>query len=344
MYLRFYGLREEPFELTPNPRFLFTTPQHAEAVANLQYGLSSAKAVTVLIGEAGTGKTTLLRAALESEPCRHVRAVHLTNPQLSRAEFIETLARSFALSPAAHSSKAALLAELEASLREGRRRDQITALVVDEAQRLSEELLEEIRLLANIETDTEKLLPLVLAGQPELSDRLNEVGLRQLKQRVALRCQIKPFELGDTAAYIASRIRTAGGDARRLFTREAVMLIQEYSRGIPRSISVICDNALLSGFASGRQPVGRDIIEEVGRDFDLSADPIQKADAAANAESQPVPVVPVWTRNSEEAKVSPDPAAFVAPNEAVETQEQGDPNVREARPGRRPSFSMFGRP
>jgi general secretion pathway protein A len=269
MYLRYYGLRELPFELTPNPRFLFMTPQHREALANLQYGLSTAKAVTLLIGEAGTGKTTLLRAALESEVCRNVRCVHLTNPGLSREEFIESLAKAFGLSDDASRSKAALLSELETVLKDRRARGEVTALVVDEAQRLSEDLLEEIRLLANIETDTEKLLPLVLAGQPELAERLNETALRQLKQRVALRCEITPFALAETAAYIAYRIRTAGGESARLFTREAVVLIQEYSHGIPRTISVICDNALLSGFAAGRQPVSRDVVEEVARDFDL---------------------------------------------------------------------------
>jgi general secretion pathway protein A len=269
MYLRHFGLRELPFELTPNPRFLFMTPQHSEALANLQYGLSTAKAVTVLIAEAGTGKTTLLRAALESEACRHVKCVHLTNPGLSRGEFLETLARAFDLTETAFRSKSSLLFELEGLLVERRKRGETTALVVDEAQRLSPELLEEIRLLANMETDTDKLLPLVLAGQPELAARLNETELRQLKQRVALRCELKPFVLAETAAYISHRIRTAGGASARLFTREAVVLIQEYSHGIPRTISVICDNALLSGFAAGRQPVGRDIIEEVARDFDL---------------------------------------------------------------------------
>lgn len=270
MYLRYYGLREPPFELTPNPRYLYLTPAHKEALANLQYGLSTAKPVTVLIGEAGTGKTTLLRAALESPMCRGMRCVHVTNPTLSRAEFIETLARSFTLSTSAAESKATFLAELDPVLRERRQRGEITALVVDEAQRLSDELLEEVRLLANIETDTEKLLPLVLAGQPELSDRLNEAGLRQLKQRIALRCEIRPFALPETAAYIASRIRCAGGQAANLFTREAVMLIHEHSRGIARTVSVMCDNALLSGFAEGRQPVGRDIVLEIVKDFDLS--------------------------------------------------------------------------
>src|SRR5262249_1238822 len=145
-----------------------------------------------------------------------------------------------------------------------------TALVVDEAQSLSLELLEEIRLLANSETATDKLLPVVLAGQPELSARLNETALRQLKQRVSLRCAIVPFKLEETAAYIATRIRVAGGEAARLFTREAVTLIHARSRGIARTISVMCDNALITGMALGRQPVDAATVAEVVRDFDLA--------------------------------------------------------------------------
>lgn len=271
MYQRFYGLRELPFELTSNPKYLFFSPRHREALSNLEYGLSSAKAVTVLIGEAGTGKTTLLRAALQSEQCRNVRCIYLNNPALSRDEFIEMLANRFELGPEAAHSKTVLLEELERSLRERRERGEITALVIDEAQSLSLELLEEVRLLANIETPSQKLLPLVLAGQPELAARLNDPGLRQLKQRVALRCEITPLDLSETAGYIATRIKTAGGEASRLFTREAVVLIHEFSKGIPRTISVMCDNALLSGMALGRQPVDREIVAEVCRDFDLRA-------------------------------------------------------------------------
>jgi general secretion pathway protein A len=336
MYLRHFGLRELPFELTPNPRFLFMTTQHREALANLQYGLSTAKAVTLLIGEAGTGKTTLLRAALESETCRHVRCVHLTNPGLSRDEFIETLARAFGLSEAAFTSKASLLSELEIELKARRARGETTALVVDEAQRLTPELLEEIRLLANIETDTEKLLPLVLAGQPELAARLNENDMRQLKQRVALRCEIKPLALGDTAAYIANRIRTAGGESARLFTREAVVLIQDYSQGIPRTISVICDNALLNGFAAGRQPVGRDIIEEVVKDFDL-----RRVSAAAPQEPPPAPVI-VVERPVPRERPLPEPlitASAAVP--AAPVDEAARATFSDAAKSRR--FSLFGR-
>ncbi len=270
MYQHFYGLRELPFELTPNPKYLFMTRQHREALTTLEYGLFSAKGVTVLIGEAGTGKTTLLRAAFESERCRNVTCVYLNNPTLTREEFVETLSLRFGLSSHAAVSKAAMIDELEQVLRERRAQGQITALVLDEAQSFNYELLEEIRLLANTETTTEKLLPLVLAGQPELKDRLNDPTLRQLKQRVTLRCEITPFSRQDTAAYIAQRINTAGGDAARLFTREAVMLIHERSGGIPRTISVLCDNALLTGLGLGRRPVDSAIVLEVARDFDLS--------------------------------------------------------------------------
>jgi type II secretory pathway predicted ATPase ExeA len=271
MYQQFYGLRELPFEITPNPKYLFLPPQHREALSNLQYGLSSSKALTVLIGEAGTGKTTLLHAALASERCRNVTCVYINNPTLTRNEFVEMLASRFSLSPRAAESKTTLLAELEMTLIERRAQGEIVALVVDEAQSLSDELLEEIRLLANCETETEKLLPLVLAAQPELRGRLNATELRQLKQRVTLRCEIQPFKVQETANYIATRIRIAGGDATKIFSREAVMLIHQQSGGIPRTISVICDNALVTAFGLGRSQIDREIVVDVVRDFDFDA-------------------------------------------------------------------------
>jgi general secretion pathway protein A len=271
MYEQFYGFREPAFELTSNPRFLFLTAQHREALCHLEYGLSSAKPITVLIGEAGTGKSTLLRAALQSEMCRNVNCVFIDNPTLTRDEFVETLAARFDLGAKAMASKASLLTSLETVIRQRYERGEVTALVVDEAQALPREIFEEIRLLANIETPTRKLLPVVLAGQPELAERLNDRGLRQLKQRIALRCELKPLDLPDTAMYIASRIRTAGGDPANIFTRQAVTLIHRHSHGLPRLISVICDNALTSGFALDQRPVDGHVVVEVCQDFDLRA-------------------------------------------------------------------------
>ena len=263
-------MSELPFELTANPKFLFLNKSDREALSILQYGLFSAKSLTVLTGEAGTGKTTLIQSALESERCRNVRAIYLNNPTLNPDDFVRMLAMKLDLPAEIGESKTLLLQRLDALLRERRAADQITALVIDEAQSLSFEMLEEVRLLANIETPSTKLLPLVLAGQPELEARLEAPNLRQLKQRVTLRARLEPFELVDTAGYIASRIRTAGGRSERVFTLDAVKLIHEYSHGIPRTISVICDNALVTGMALGKSRVDRATVVEVGRDLRLN--------------------------------------------------------------------------
>jgi general secretion pathway protein A len=277
VYEQFFGLAERPFDLTPNPRYLLLTPSHREALANLDYGISSRKGLIVVIGEAGTGKTTLIRRVLVkgvngAGRLSSVRAVYLANPTLDRREFVEYLSRGFGLSAEAAASKASLLFELEEALIALRRANTSVALIIDEAQSLPYELMEEVRLLANIESDTEKLLPVILVGQPELALRLNDRQLRQLKQRVSLRCRLDPLDLHQTAAYIAHRVTLAGGDPASIFSREAVMAIYERARGIPRSINVLCDNALLSGFALDRKPIGSDIVAEVGDDFDLSAD------------------------------------------------------------------------
>jgi general secretion pathway protein A len=280
MYERFYGLRERPFDLTPNPRYLLLTDTHREALGNLEYGISARKGITVLIGEAGTGKTTLIRTAFaraSSNPGRPTSWMYLKNPRLNRSEFLEFLAARFDLPSEMAQSKTRLLDELESQLLDGRR----AALVIDEAQSVPLDLLEEVRLLANIESDTEKLLPVILVGQPELATRLNEPALRQLKQRVALRCSLSPLSLRESAGYIAGRIEIGGGDPAQIFSREAVLRIYERSRGIPRTISVICDNALLTGYAEEERPVGPNLIETVCRDFDLP----QVAKASATVES-----------------------------------------------------------
>ena len=269
MYESFYGLRERPFDLTPNPRFLLMMPTHREALANLHYGLTARKGLTVLIGEAGSGKTTLVHTVRgEWDKAGH-RVAHLSNPTLSRAEFFEYLAAVFGLSPEAGSSKARFLTEFLQFVSDRHARGGITGLVIDEAQALSDELLEEVRLLINSETATEKLFQVLLVGQPELSERLSQPELRQIKQRIALRCTLATLDVSQVASYIAGRIQIAGGTAASVFTREAVMAVHEHSHGIPRVISVICDNALVAGFAAGVRPVPSAIIEEICRDFGI---------------------------------------------------------------------------
>ncbi len=280
MYEQFFGFRERPFDLTPNPRFVVMTAAHREALSNVEYGILSRKGITMLLGEAGTGKTTVIRTAIERQPTR-VWCVHIPNPALTRDEFVEMLATKFDLSDQARTSKATLLHELEALLLQRRAADETTVLIIDEAQSLPHDLLEEVRLLANIETNEEKLLSVIIAGQPELSERLNDDSLRQLKQRVALRCELGVLGLAETAAYLAGRIRAAGGVGAQVFTREAVTLIHERSRGIPRTINVLADNALLSAFAVGERPVTRQTVLDVCQDFDLQ----DAADATSDVEA-----------------------------------------------------------
>jgi type II secretory pathway predicted ATPase ExeA len=293
MYEAFFGVRQRPFELTPNPRFLVPTRSHGEALANLEYGISSRKGITLLIGEAGTGKTTLIRTALERQQTR-THCIELQNPALTRDEFIEMLAVRFGLSERARTSKAACLLELEALLhdRQAQSAPETTVLVVDEAQSLPFDLLEEIRLLANIETSDEKLLSVILAGQPELAERLNAPSLRQFKQRIALRCTLQPLGVQETAGYLAGRIRAAGGAAAQVFTQEAVAAIHEHSHGIPRAINVLADNALLTAFALQKRPVTRQIVLDVSRDFELGDVIPQIAEGAIAPEvatKQPAP-------------------------------------------------------
>lgn len=270
MYEAYFGLRECPFDLTPNPRFLFMTPGHREALSTIQYGIAGRKGVTLLVGPAGTGKTTLIYAALGRQSGTHdAKALFLTNPTLTRAEFFEFLALELGLSAQAERSKTHFLRELTATLIQRRETGALTALIVDEAQAMPDELLEEVRLLANLETITEKLLPVVLVGQLELAGRLQDQRLQQLKQRVALRSTLAPLTRQETAAYVAERIRIAGGDVRSVFTADAIASVFEGSGGIPRTISVLCDNALVSGFALDQRPIGKAVIDEVRSDFDL---------------------------------------------------------------------------
>jgi general secretion pathway protein A len=270
MYEQYYGLRERPFDLSPNPRFLFLSRGHKEALTHLRYGLSGRPGLTVVVGEAGTGKTTLVRAALQAVANEQSKVVHLSNPTLTRQEFYEYLATEYGFGAEAVESKTAFIRELAAALTAASKSNGVLALVVDEAQSLPHALLEEIRLLTNTEGASGNTVAIAMVGQPELAGRLNDPSLRQLKQRVALRCELLPLDLNETAAYVAARVRVAGGRPDQLFTRDAILAIHEHSSGIPRTISVLCDNSLVTGFAMDVKPVGRQIVQDVCRDFELS--------------------------------------------------------------------------
>ena len=270
MYESFFGMRERPFDLAPNPRFLFLSGRQREALSTIRYALKGPRGLMLMLGDAGTGKTTLVQSAL-AEMGNQVQCVLLSNPTLTRAEFYEFLADAFELPGDAGGSKARFLLQFRRLVEERHQSDRFTAILFDEAQSLPYDLLEEVRLLSNIETPTTKLLSVVLAGQPELAARLNEPRLRQLKQRIALRCELAAFDLSETAAYIAGRIRIAGGAPAEVFTRNAVDAIFRGSKGIPRVINVICHNALITGFATQTKPIPRTVVEEVLGDFDLLA-------------------------------------------------------------------------
>jgi general secretion pathway protein A len=347
MYETFFGLRERPFDLIADPRFLFMTAGHREALTTIRYGISGQKGITMVTGAAGTGKTTLLQAALRKEQGDCVRPMHLANPILSRQEFLEFLALELDLTSGITSSKVRLLRELEQTLRQRRQDGIVTPLVIDEAQALSDELLEEVRLLANSETPTDKLLPVVLIGQPELATRLNKPSLHHLKQRVALRAALAPLDLHETADYIAERIRIAGGDIRSVFAPEAVAAIYGASGGVPRIISVICDNSLVSGFALDQRPVGPSVIAEVCGDFDLPA-PGRPAAGAIAPPSPPAPGVPTASHPAPAPAPAPmflKPAASPPSRSTLGLRSmETRPEVAAPPPAARWSFrSFFGR-
>jgi general secretion pathway protein A len=269
MYTEFYGLKEIPFGMTPNPKYIFKTESYLEVISNLKYGISHYKGLVVVTGEVGTGKTTTLRSMMQ-QLGQEVLAVYLLNPFLTASEFYELIASEFRLGLSLTASKPERLSTLTRFLATRHSKGLRTVLIADEAHGLATNVLEEIRLLANLETNTEKLLQIVLCGQPELRDKLNQPDLRQLKQRIALRCSIKPLGSFEIDKYIRFRLRTAGAERMDIFDDEAVDLITRVSLGIPRVINNICDNSLLHGYATEREVIGVDIIRGVIETLDIS--------------------------------------------------------------------------
>ncbi len=267
MYKEFFELEDTPFTLTPDPRFLVFTPSYNEVLASLYYGLENAKGLIVLTGEVGTGKTTALRWILRRLDSS-VLAAYIFNPRLSIDEFYHHVTQMLGIKD--WNNKAELLTELGRILEERHRRGLRTVLIIDEAHELSDYVLEEIRLLMNFESDNAKHLQIVLTGQPELRDKLNQANLRQLKQRVALRCKMHALpNVEEIERYITERLLIAGSDQPNIFTPGAIDFIFQCSEGIPRQINNICDNAMLAAYAVGEQIIGRQIIEEVADNLDL---------------------------------------------------------------------------
>jgi general secretion pathway protein A len=271
MYEEYFGFHTRPFSITPDPRFFYDTPSYREAFAGLRYGIEARKGLIVITGDAGTGKTRLVMDYMQKAEVK-IRTAIITNPKLTATELLPFVLNELHITPSAQ-ERGALTLQLKEYLLEQFKKHHIVALLVDEAQQLSIELLEELRLLSNLETNEEKLIQIVLLGQPELEERLDQPELCQLKQRVALRCRLARLKVQEVYLYILARLKTAGFEEKALFDPKAVEKIALYSKGIPRLINVICDNALLNSYACSKKKVSAEIIEEIARDLQLIVRP-----------------------------------------------------------------------
>ena len=268
MYKDFFGLRANPFNVNPDPRYLFLTRHTEEALACLTYGIQSRKGFVLLTGEVGTGKTTLINKLLEWLRLQQVATAFVFNSRLNTAQFLDYMMADSGI-PCETNTKSQILLRLYNWLLDRYRAGETAVLIVDEAQNLTDEVLEEIRMLTNLETFTEKLLQIVLVGQPELEQRLKEPQMRQLRQRLTLRSKTHPLTLDETRAYIQQRLRIAGSGGREIFDPEALIAIYRYSNGIPRVINLLCEHCLVSAFVDQQRMVAPEVVETVARDFDL---------------------------------------------------------------------------
>lgn len=268
MYKAFFGLTENPFNLSPDPAFLYKSVQHEEALANLIYGVHSRKGFIVLTGEVGTGKTTMLECLRDFLTAQQISFAFLFNSRLTPEQFFEMMAYDFAL-PCSRTSKTEVLFALNNMLLERAKAGKITVLLVDEAHNLDWDVLEEIRMLGNLENRRGKLMQIIIAGQPELDAKLEAPQFRQLKQRIALRCQLRPFEATETTQYIITRLARGGMRDQTVFPPELMNEIHRRTQGIPRLINAVCDNLLLTSFAMESKVATPEMLDEVSNDLRL---------------------------------------------------------------------------
>ena len=272
MYKQFFGLRANPFNINPDPRYLFLTRHTEEALACLTYGVQSRKGFVLLTGEVGTGKTTLINKLLEWLRLQQVATAFIFNSRLNVPHFLDYMMADFGIS-CESKAKSQILLRLYNWLLDRYRAGETAVLVVDEAQNLSDEVLEEIRMLTNLETFTEKLLQIVVVGQTELEQRLKQPHMRQLRQRLTLRARTYPFTPDETRAYVQQRLRIAGSDGREIFDAAALAAIHRSAAGIPRVINLLCEHCLVSAFVDQQKVIGPAVVEAVARDFDLEDGP-----------------------------------------------------------------------
>lgn len=268
MYQKFFGLRESPFNVNPDPRYLYLTRQIQESLAGLTYGIQNRKGFILLTGEVGTGKTTLLNRLLDWLRGQRVATAYIFNSRLDVNQLFDFIMAEFEI-PCESREKSLVLMRLNQWLLERYRAGETAVLIVDEAQNLSNEVLEEIRLLTNLETSTEKLLQIVLTGQPELEEKLKLPQLRQLRQRITLRCRTAPLSLEETFGYIAERLRIAGANGEPIFSKESIQAVHHYSHGIPRVVNLLCEHSLINAYVDSLRPVPSHMVEEVAREFQL---------------------------------------------------------------------------
>jgi general secretion pathway protein A len=290
VYGEYFGLITQPFSVSPDPRFLYASPTHKEALAELSYGIRARRGFVVLTGEVGTGKTTLIRSMLQDLDDGRTRTAFIFTVIGGFRELLRCVCDDFGLTSAENGPREAYdyLTVFNNFLLAAYQKGDNVALIIDEAQNLSQEVLEGVRVLSNFETAEEKLLQILLVGQPELDARLNETGMRQLKQRIALRCHLSPLSFAECREYIAGRLEIAGG-AASIIAESAVEAIYSYSCGVPRLINILCDNGLLSAYALSEKYVTGAMIEEIARSLHISAQAHRAAAplAEANVKVQP---------------------------------------------------------